>query len=454
MRLRHNRTAAGSAVIAGLALLWLATATAHAAFAASGDLAWQRIYNDPANGSDWFQAAAPAPNGGIYVAGAVFTAHGDILVARYDATGRRRWLHTRNGSADVNDAAFATVADRRGNLIVAGFVNAGVKAAAAVIKYGPGGQLKWARTFDDPASTGEAASIAAIDRAGNVYVAGYANNGTSGYDSDIILIKYSPTGVRRWVRRYTGPGNNTDMPNDIACDAAGNVYVTGSSYFGPAAAYVVTLKYDPAGHRRWVRLAGTGAGIDAGTAIAVTAAGAVYVAGQTTGTASGVDAVVLKYSTRGVLRWSRTRSSSGASFDNYTDIVLTSDRDVVATGTYYGGPANGGDTLLARLSPDGSTRWVRTYNGPDSLDDEGLFVARGPSGAFFVAGQSLGTASSGDTLTLKYSRDGRLRWARRYTSDGLNFDFTHALAVNGGVYVAGDVSPSSGRDAALLKYRP
>ena len=44
----------------------------------------------------------------------------------------------------------------------------------------------------------------AVDRRGNVYVAATEYDPTTSYN--IALAKYSSSGVRRWVRRYTGPG--------------------------------------------------------------------------------------------------------------------------------------------------------------------------------------------------------------------------------------------------------
>ncbi|HJW74561.1 MAG TPA: hypothetical protein VJ787_02660, partial [Thermoleophilia bacterium] len=78
------------ALLAFLALsLLVLLAVVPAAGAASGDLAWQRVYNGLSNGVDAFNAAAPAPNGGVYVAGYTPGTSVDLFVARYDAAGQR-----------------------------------------------------------------------------------------------------------------------------------------------------------------------------------------------------------------------------------------------------------------------------------------------------------------------------------------------------------------------------
>jgi uncharacterized delta-60 repeat protein len=436
-------------VLALLVLSWLVLLSlVPAAWAASGSLAWNRVYNGPSNGYDQFSAAAPAPNGGVYVAGQVFTTNNDILVARYDAAGRRRWLRIHDGPLHADDLATDGAVDSHGNFVAVGYASGSMMA---VVKYGPGGRLLWARTYDDPASSFETASHVAIDHAGNIYVAGYRT--TSG--SDIVLVKYSPAGARRWARSYAGSGGYKDQPADVALDATGHVYVTGFSWGLGTSVDIVTLKYDAAGHRRWVRRwDGPASGVDHGSAMAVTAAGTVYVAGETSGISSGQDAVVLKYSSGGALKWSRMRTSPGASADTYRDVALLGNGDVAAVGSYYGGSANGNDVLLVRLSPGGKTRWARTYNGPDSLSDDGDHVARYASGAIYVTGTGNGAAANSDILTLKYNPAGGFRWAESFPSTGAGYDGDSALVARDGVYVAGYQASATGTDATLLKYVP
>ena len=453
MNSAHARgEAALVAVLACLATsLFALMAFVTAAGAASGDLAWHRTYNRPANGADVFLAAAAAPNGGVYVAGKTFIANDDFLVARFDASGHRRWLRTYNGPAAGNDSASSAATDGSGNLVVAGSANG---ASIAIAKYTSSGQRRWARVYDAP-MTDEAVTDVAIDGTGNTYVLAWTYSVASTFD--MIVLKYSPAGARRWVRHFAGPvPAGDDHPSGIATDNAGNVYVVGSSPGVGTGLDIVTLKYDPAGHRRWARRwDGPAGGPDQGYAIAVSGAGAVYVAGRAAGISSGQDAAVLKYTRNGALQWSRLRTSSGVFGDSYLDLTLLGNGDVAAVGSYYGGPANDADVLLVRLSPTGQTRWARGYNAPDSLADAGRHLAQGPTGTLYVAAESAGMTTSGDFLTLKYNGAGALRWAKRYSSAGAAEDAGSALVVrSASVYVAGWQSAVSGIDATLLRYRP
>jgi len=57
-------------------------------------------------------------------------------------------------------------------------------------------------------------------------------------------VAYDASGTERWVARYNGPGDVfPDGATAIALDAAGNVYVTGWSTGGPYNPHYATLKY-------------------------------------------------------------------------------------------------------------------------------------------------------------------------------------------------------------------
>src|SRR5260221_12085850 len=63
-------------------------------------------------------------------------------------------------------------------------------------------------------------------------------------------IRYNSGGAV-WTNRFNTPANLNDSPNAIAVDAAGNVFVTGFSYTGAATSDFATIKYSNAGAPLW-----------------------------------------------------------------------------------------------------------------------------------------------------------------------------------------------------------
>ncbi len=96
----------------------------------------------------------------------------------------------------------------------------------------------WVARYNGSGNGIDEAKAIAVDSSGNVYVTGFsdANGGT-----DYATIKYSQSGQEEWVARYRGPGNE-GQGNAIAVDAAGNVYVTGGIAMCQNPAYA-TIKY-------------------------------------------------------------------------------------------------------------------------------------------------------------------------------------------------------------------
>ena len=423
------------------------------AHAASGDLAWHRAFNGTGDGQDTFSALALAPKGGVYVVGTTFAANYDFVAARYTRAGQRRWLRNYDGPGDGLDEAVAAAASPDGALVEAGYVTmTDMSLAMAVIKYDPAGHARWIRTSSLRTGFPDNPLTIAVDRKGNVYVAGTRETTTTSYD--VAVIKYAPSGAHRWSRLYVGPG--ADIPTDVALDGRGNVYVTGYSYQGLTRDYdALSLSYDPRGHRRWVRLWDGGATDTAG-AVAVTRGGAVFVAGSTATTTSGQDALLLKYSSHGALRWSRTYTGAGAQTDSYGGVVALGNGDVAVAGASYSS-TSALDALVARYSPSGGRRWVELYDDPDKGGDQVWTIARDRTGAIYAAGQTYAPGTSWDSLALSYSGTGVLRWARSYSSAGSATDTARAIALVSGksVYVAGTQAGANlSDDGVLLRYKP
>jgi hypothetical protein len=80
-----------------------------------------------------------------------------------------------------------------------------------------------------------------VDGSGNVYVTGGSVG--SGPGQDYATIKYYANGDTAWVRRYNGPGDNSDGASAVAVDGSGNVYVTGGSVGDGTGGDFATIKY-------------------------------------------------------------------------------------------------------------------------------------------------------------------------------------------------------------------
>lgn len=127
----------------------------------------------------------------------------------------------------------------------------------------PGTQ--WAARFNGPANHDDRRPLMALDAHGNVYVAAETQSltpapafGLEGNNTDIVTIKYDPSGNQLWAATFNGPGQYVDSPKDSGVDAQGNVFVTGYSWRGRQSEGgtdydFVTLKYDAGGSQRWVR---------------------------------------------------------------------------------------------------------------------------------------------------------------------------------------------------------
>ena len=168
--IRHRM---GSLVLAGVFVgLPFLLVGVPVAGAASGDLAWSRVFNGTGNGPDSYNAAAAAPRGGVYVAGQTFAASVDFLVARYAATGKLDWRRTWDDAVGGDDEIVAEATGPGGALAVAGHVGRiGHLTAAVVAKYSASGKRLWVPLYGAQSDVVSAQQVA-VDASGDIYVLG------------------------------------------------------------------------------------------------------------------------------------------------------------------------------------------------------------------------------------------------------------------------------------------
>lgn len=307
-------------------------------------------------------------------------------------------------------------------------------------------QIAWVRHFAGPDSSDEAVALA-VDGQGNTYVTGASRDG----NDDYATVKYDPNGNQQWAKRYDGAGNE-DTPEAIAVDASSNVYVTGSSDGGTTIFDITTIKYNSAGVEQWARrFNNPNNSSDFGNDLAMDGFGNVHVTGG-----SRNDFIVIKYTPSGNEDWVATYDgpgiSPGSSAQDFgRDIFLDNAGNVYVTGTSRRGSIN---IATVKFNAAGILQWDAHFDGPALSVDEPAKVVVDGSGNVYVAGNSRGTNTDDDIVTIKYNSAGVEQWAMRYTSASNFPDDAQDMGIDaaGNVYVTGSTNVSGNNNFVTIKY--
>lgn len=330
----------------------------------------------------------------------------------------------------------------------------------------------------------DSARAVAVDGSGSVYLAGSTLGGLDGNlnlgGEDLFLVKYDATGVRQWTRQVGSAAS--DSANAVAVDAAGNIYLAGSTLGvlpGPGNSSaggedLIVFKYDSSGVLLWSRQFGS-VGSDVARGVAVDAGGNLYLAGSTFGTllpgvgnsnAGGEDLFLIKYDGTGALQWTHQFGSVGA--DRAFAVAVGSSGEIFVAGSTLGalpGNANAGgsDNFLIAYAADGSRQWVRQF-GTVAFDAAQALATDGVGGIYLggvTSGSFDGNANAGgsDLLLAKYDRSGVRLWSRQLGSAGSDAVLGLGAEGQGGAYFTGSTSggldgnlSSGGEDLVLVKY--
>lgn len=378
-------------------------------------------------------------------------------------------------------------------------------------KYNAAGCLTWAVTYNGSGNGSDEAYAIAIDAQHHVYVTG-SSRGPGFNFLDFLTIKYEWNGQRSssWpdqgdgvgVRRYNhAPGNADDVAYAIATDAAGNVYVTGSSFEPGNGLDYLTLVYGPTGALLWSRRydgpATGGLSPDVARAIALNLESGqyyLYVTGESSGAGTGADYATIKYdavtgntvwpasgaNNRGqVFHAGAVRYNSSGNGDDYATALAVGQGGIYVTGRSAVQPLGPHDYATVRYSPNGNAVWPASgssngqtfhngavrFNGPANGDDRANGLALW-GGTVYVTGTSEGPGTSYDYATVKYDALGNpsTTWpstggsgigVRRYNGLGNSWDEATAIAMDYSeqLYVTGrSIGLGSGLDYATLYY--
>jgi hypothetical protein len=284
-----------------------------------------------------------------------------------------------------------------------------------------------------------------------IYVAGITEGSLDGPNrgrSDAFVRRYHSEGEVLWADQFGT--NAADYAAGVAADAAGNVYVTGSTDGSLAgsrgASDAFIRKYNSSGKLLWTRQFGTEQD-DYADAVGVDGSGNVYVVGSTFGSMQGanqgrLDVFVRKFNPDGGVLWTRQFGTSsheraqGVAVEGLGNVYVVGYTD----GTLQGTSAGGIDAFIRRYNADGTVAWTRQFG--TRFDDLAHAVALDGTGAAIIAGETganlEGTGSGGiDAFVRKYSSAGGLVATRQFGTPEADLAVTVAVDPDDSYYVAG-----------------
>jgi hypothetical protein len=363
--------------------------------------------------------------------------------------GVRQWGTYYGGTG--GDSGLNSAIDANGNVYMAGTTSSNNGTSIATVgshqsvygggqdnaylaKFNSAGVRQWSTYYGGPVR--EFGLNCALDNSGNVFVVGHSLSSTLNIVAtpgshqpvfggiwDAYLVKFNSNGVRQWGTYYGGPG--LEHGNGVACDAAGNIYITGktdaltstaiatpgshqSTFGGVEDAFLA--KFNTNGVRQWATYYG-GTGTDVGRGVTVDATGNVYLTGWTDNSVANViatpgahqnsfgggsfDAFVVKFNSNGVRQWGTQYGGNGTDMAYDCDIDIfgnvymagkTSSSFSIATpgshqASFGGGPQ---DAFLVSFNSNGTRNWGTYYGG--NGDDESWGCAIHKSGHVYITG--------------------------------------------------------------------
>ncbi|MBN8569998.1 MAG: SBBP repeat-containing protein [Ignavibacteria bacterium] len=362
------------------------------------------------------------------------------------------WIKKYNGTNSYIDYSESMVIDRSGNIYVTGFSSeTGSGNDYCTIKYSSSGIQKWIRLYNGPKNGNDYASSIAVNDSGDVYVTGYSYRGVGG-NSDFCTVKYDSIGNQKWAVRYNGKANLDDFALAVAVDKMGFVYITGYSKTVNSEDDIVTIKYNTLGEKIWESsYNGPYNSEDGGIALSADNLGNVYVAGESYSPASNYDFITLKYNSVGSLQWTMLYDGPGNFDDAMKKIALDRFGNVIISGKSSGIDSKS-DFATIKYNSDGVQQWVSRFNGPANLQDIPSDMRIDTSGNIYITGESRAADDMYKIITLKYDKNGVEQWYA--IEDNGNYGVGHSLALDysGNVYTAGYEFIDDYAEMVTLKY--
>jgi uncharacterized delta-60 repeat protein len=428
-------------------------------YSSTGVENWSKLFAGIGDNTENVNAMTIDAAGNTYLAGYTYSRNNlkDLCVIKLSPIGDTLWVKKYNGSDNGNDEATDIKVDAGGNVYVTGFIKDSLTDFDIItFKMNPSGNFIWMSQYNNNTVNNEDKGFKLeIDGSGNVYVLGNTDsNPLFLVNEDILLVKYSSSGVQQWVKQYNGVANLEDDPSDLCYLPSGKIVLTGSTN-NSANDDIVTIAYNTSGTQIWLKtFVGIGGGKDEPAEIEFDNNENLYISGKTS-IGLNNDGVLIKYNSSGTQLWSSIYDNSAWN-DKGTCL------DISANGTvYFSGITESpltSNIFIRSISSSGGINWTQIIDGGAQLRDEVSDLKVDNNGDIVLVGRTEANGTNGphwNYLLLKYSSAGILWWNKIY-DNGINGDdeinVCEIDAANN-IYVSGQsVSTTGQKDIVTIKY--
>ncbi len=362
-------------------------------YSASGVALWTNRYDSELNDYPTDLAVAADDSVIVAIVANTNTLPGRLTLVKYAAAGARMWMRddevtTVSAENPVASRAAAVATDAAGNTFAAVMTTGGY----TLLKYGTDGSPLWTNHYSMPGGSFASTTKFAVDASGRAtLVAALSRLGPD----RMIVVRCSPSGdLTSWEHEWPG---ESDFLTGAAVDAAGDVYVAASVQDGGWSYRLLVARFDLDGSPIWIQRRPPAIGFYHAVShrLALDSAGNVIVTAYETYPEDEEDNVyqtlTLKYSAAGVPLW----SARAPGWDRRPTGLAVGGEMVHVTS----GDSIGQSTLIIAYRPDGSQAAEATV--PTHSPGQ---IAVGESGEFFVnfsaAGETRKFAPAGSSGSL------------------------------------------------------
>jgi hypothetical protein len=411
---------------------------------------WEIKNGNPIS-TDWTSSITNSNNEIILVGNTNIEGQGaNILTMKYDSEGVLIWERNFNTASLNNDYGSAVSEDVFGNIYVLGTTdnNSVSNYDIVVLKYSPTGLLLWSKIYDSPFNKNDIGVDLKISTNGNVYIVASSEGLNSNYD--FLVLKYNRFGTFFWDNRYDY-NSLIEVPISIELDMAGNAFVIGASASSLANWDYTIAKFGVNGNFMGAtRNPLPGLGFDQPHSYKKDSEGNIYITGKSSIDGVNYDINTIKINPTQNIVWTKTLDFAG--LEDAGNSIDVDSLGFVYVGGFVSKTNNVKEMFIVKYDPFGNEVWRHQQAGRKASEDAKILRLKvTSSGNVYFTGEETGQSNSTDVVVSKLSKNGNMAWQKRISEPVKEKPTYLDILSDGEIYVA-YVTEEDESKYGLVKY--